>query len=665
MLLAWVLSAHAGSWDDLGPMPTGSRLASENVGPDLVRWEVEGEGGRYWLDVTSDNGNGAFCLGGGLALQVRKSLDDEHESFDLDPVPAPVRFACDRLGGAALSLRSRMASAGPAPTPGPDGAPVGPDGAPLWTEAAGGTGVATVGWASPGNRVFAQFSPRPWQGVVVAWAVAALACCVGLARRENRIGWLIFGVALALRMLFSPFTAILGGDAAYERLNLAFGRGNLDRYYGETWPSLFGLVHKAVEGLGVAPALPSDIVHHVNLVASAATAALLWALCRRAGIPSFSAAAAGFGLAALPQAVGLARIEDHAVLVGFFQVVAGWAALGPSRRDEALAVLSAGLLAHLRPEQVPMAGVLLMPLLVRRRWVAFALGTALVLSRIATLPRSDGSGPIQFARLLSPQDWRAMVPAWVNADAHPLPALYALAGFAILAVAIPGTRPRTPRLWIVGWLVFAFAATTLLYLPKELPAADPLRFSLPAQAWLVALAALGAAEAARTWAVDRRIGAAVAGLALLLSFAGRGTQSRPWVWEEEYRFLRDELLAAAAPARGDRPLPADPADLKFDASGTRGWYDNGQDPNAAFGCWLSVSTGMTWVPWGAGTPKPGDLVYRGSADRLAGRWSGERCGLDPVAEREVAPNSDGWVDFGVENVRFTLYRVRDCGGAAG
>ena len=660
MLLAWALSAHAGSWDDLGPVTAGNLPAigpvSENIGPDLVRWEFEGDGGRYWLDVTSQTGNGSFCLGGGLALQVRKNLDDPKESFDLDPVPAPVRFACDRLASASLSLRARMAAARPAPTPGPDGEPVSPD-------AAGGGDVATVGWASPGNRVFAQFSPRPWQGVVLAWLVAAAACGVGLARRENRLGWLIFGVALALRVAFAPFTTLLGGDAAYERLNLAFGRGNLDRYYGETWPSLFGLVHEVAQRLGVGPSLPTDIVHQVNLVASAATAALLWALCRRAGLPTFACAAAGFGLAALPQAVGLARIEDHAVLVGFFQVLAGWAALGTTRRDEGLAVLSAGLLAHLRPEQLPMAGVMLLPLLIRRRWVAFALGAVLVLSRMATLPPSDGAGPIQFTRLLSPQDWRAMVPAWVNADAYPLPALYALAGFSLLALAIPAPRPRTPSAWIVGWLVLAFAATTLLYLPKDLPAADPLRFSLPGQAWLVALAALGAAAVARTWAMDRRIGASVAGLALLLSFAGRGTRSRPWVWEEEYRFLRDELLLAAGPARGNRARPADPADLKFDSGGARGWYDNGQDPNAAFGCWLSVSTGVTWVPWSAGTPKAGDLVYRGSADRLAGRWLGERCGLDPVAEREVAPNSDGWVNFGAEKVRFALYRVRDCGGS--
>ena len=74
---------------------------------------------------------------------------------------------------------------------------------------------------------------------------------------------------------------------------------------------------------------------------------------------------------------------------------------------------------------------------------------------------------------------------------------------------------------------------------------------------------------------------------------------------------------------------------------------------------------MAWHAWGTGTPTPGDLVFRGTADRLAARWQGERCGLDVLHETEVAPTSDGWVDFGAAPVRLSLYTVRDCGGLSG
>lgn len=75
---------------------------------------------------------------------------------------------------------------------------------------------------------------------------------------------------------------------------------------------------------------------------------------------------------------------------------------------------------------------------------------------------------------------------------------------------------------------------------------------------------------------------------------------------------------------------------------------------------MHLRTGMAWRAWGSGHPEAGDLVYRGTADRLAGSWAGAACGLDPRDEEHVAPRSDGWVDFGPEPVRLALYTVRDC-----
>ena len=202
-----------------------------------------------------------------------------------------------------------------------------------------------------------------------------------------------------------------------------------------------------------------------------------------------------------------------------------------------------------------------------------------------------------------------------------------------------------------------FLATTLPYLPKSQPAGDPLRFSLPGASWLLLLAAAAVSvllPALRTdaGAVARRLlytatAAAILGLAVPRSPAD--LRPRPWAWEGEYAFLVAEL-----------PPPGS-GTASGTASGT-GWYDATQDPNGAFGLWMQLRTGLPWKGWGAGRPAPGDVVYRGTADRLAGEWKGARCGLDVLKEAEVAPLSDGWVEFGPEPVVLALYAVRDCQG---
>ena len=627
LLLGTIAAAWAGAWAPLGPIPDGHRLLSESVGPDLVRFEWESpELSHYWIDLTPDRGGSALCTGGGLSLQLRQRLDDAPESFDLPSLPAPIAAACAALPRAAPLLRGGMLAATPANEPPLD---------------------QNVTAEAPGRVPMA--GPRPWHAVVVAWATAAVVALV-TGGRARPLGWTLALAALAsgARLAWARETVILGGDAAYERLISALGRGGTDRYYGETWMSLLGLIHEGLAGVGLVGTRPAELAHDVNLVASSASPPLLFVLARRLGLGERPALLAGVGLALWPHAVGLSRIEDHAVLVGFLQLLTAVAALGGTRSERALAVLSAALLAHLRPDPLPVAALLLLALAARRQWGWSAAGAVLIGCRLAYLPERSGGSPIDFARLLRLGDWPFMLRAWLGAGGAMAPALVTLSAFgASLAVRRrPGLPPRPG----IAWLALVLAATTLPYLPKDLPAADPLRFSLPADSWLVLLATIGLIGVRRGhWSVGAGL-ATVAAIATVALRPGATTAPRPWAWEREYQFLRASL-----------PRPEGDS-LRAPDGAVRGWYDDGQDPNGAFRVWLSVSTGMRWSPWGAGTPSPGDLVFRGTADRLAAHWSGERCGLDVLQEIEVAPLSDGWVEFGDAPVRLSLYRVRDCDG---
>lgn len=626
LLLLTVALSHAAPWGAFGEPPPGHRLVSETAGPDLVRSEWESPGvGRYWIDLTPDKGGNAFCRGGGVVLQVRRTLGDEPESFVLDPIPAPVSQACEGLGTAAAPrvLVQMAALQAVENAPGPDGAP-------------GDPAVAVRA------QRLALFAPRAFHGVVLLAALAALVVAVTTRRRAWLHALPLFALALALRLATSRPTALLGGDAAYERLVSALGRGELDHYYGDTWMSVLGLVHEARQLLGFGGP-PTDFVHDVNLLLSSLAPVFLAGVAIRLGLPRPFSLAAGVALAVFPQAVSLAQIEDHAPAVATLQVLTAWAALGSTRSQALLAALSAGLLAHLRPEQLPVAVVLLLPL-ARTHRALFGLGLALVLSRLAYLPEVSRS-PIDFGRLLDP----AGLPPLLRAFTAPagLPGLAAL-GLVGLGLAAGAPRWRSlPRLW--GWVALVFLATSLPYLPKTQPAGDPLRFSLPAVAWLLLMVAGFLpilTDAIRTDA--RRAGLRALGLfgglavlAVLLPKHATPSFPRPWAWEEEYRFLRAHLPAEnAGPAEG--------------------WYDATQDPNGAFSLWMQLRTGMIWRAWGSGHPQPGDLVYRGTADRLSGSWAGAACGLDPRDEAHVAPLSDGWVDFGPEPVTLALYTVRDC-----
>jgi len=581
----------------LAALPWPSPPVAETVHPEFVRGEFAGEA-PYWLELTP--GAGGYCQGGGVQVGVRRDLHASSESFDLGTVPGPLQATCDgldALGPAAIAAMAEaraLAEAGAASRPGPDGRPRPPS--------------EKVALGGGEERAIARWHPRAFHLVVTAWFLV-LFPWLWRSRHWAMIPAGLLALGLRLRL---PETVILGGDAAYERLQTALGRGTADRYYGESWPSLYGALAQAMHALG---ADVTALAHSLNLCFSVATACVAVALGRQGSW------LAGLTLAAAAWPVALARAEDHVVLVAFFQVlaVAALACKGGHR----LAALSLVMLGHLRPEQLAVAGLLSLGLWKHPRWLVV---TVLALaSRLAYLPPPSGSVPIPWGRLLDPVAWPQMAGAYGLVAALPL-----------LALALY-SRAR--------WPLLLLAVNALLYLPKTQPLADPLRFGLLVHTWLLVAAALGAARA--VFHVKHRA-RWLAPLGLLAAF-WMPPSTRPYTWEAEYRFLREAL------PRGEG------LDANLARATEAGWYDASLDPNGAMGNWMSLRTGFPWRALGSATPALGDWLYRGSADHLAAAWAGAAMGLDVVQEARVPAASDGWVDYGEGEVSLGLYRVNDPG----
>ncbi len=578
-------------------LPWPAPPVAETVHPEFVRGEFRDEA-PYWLELAP--GEGGFCHGGGVRVAMRRDLAAQSESFDLDVVPAPLRATCDGLDTlgpavlAAMAEAKTLADAEAAARPTPDGAP-----RPPTEKSAPGGGE---------ERAIARWHPRTFHLVVVAWFLALLPW----AWRSRHWSMVPVGLlALGLRLCW-PETVILGGDAAYERLQTALGRGMADRYYGETWPTLYGAL---AQGLHVVGVDVTAVVHPLNLAVSVATACLAVRLVPRGSW------LAGWVVAAAAWPVALARAEDHVVLVAFLQVLSLAALL--SRDGHRLAALSLLLLGHLRPEQLAVAGILALGLWKHPRWLAATLvGLA---ARLAYLPATTGSPPIPWGRLVDSTAWPEMLGAYGLVPALPL-----------LALALYGRA---------GWPLVLLAVNALLYLPKTQPLADPLRFGLLVHTWLLVAAALGAARV--VFHVKHRA-RWLAPLGLLAAF-WLPASTRPYTWESEYRYLRGVL------PRGEG------LDANLAEATASGWYDASLDPHGAMGHWMSLRSGFPWRGLGTGTPAAGDWLYRGSADHLDGGWVGASMGLEVVDEARVPAASDGWVDYGAGEVSLGLYRVTDPG----
>ena len=600
LLMLLIAAVHA---DPLGPLPAGTTLRETTEHPEFVRYHLTSTDGgserAFIIELTQAAADSeSVCAGGGADLWVRQDLADGSESFDWDPLPAIVDQACERLGEHAPDLRGRMSS-----TP-----------APIEGEIGEGPSLDSP---QPRTQVW------PWRAlhvVVLGW----FALLVAAAPRSLRAWGLGLG-ALAVRAALSPQRVLLGGDAAFERLLTAQGLEGSNLYYGDGWPALMGLLWKLTGGM-------ADHALAANLALSALAVPLLYGCVKALTGDRWAAGAAALMLAILPLPVALSGSELHFVLAGTLQVSALYGAARGDRLGGLLSAVSLGLLVHLRPMQ---AAFVLLPLGLlawRRRWEGLALGLALVGWRaVALLGHLQGETPsvlqqsnLHFIDLL-PGAASALVP--LNPAVTPV-------ALMLLAVAAlrPGAHARS------GWLLGGAALLgTLPYLPLTTDSVlDPMRFQLPAQAWLCGMAAV---TLAGLRGAEQRITIIVGATLMLSWWTARAPIGPDWAWTEEHRFL-------------SREAPRVPA-------GTVVRYDGSQDPELVFHAWINERSPAAWLPLSPVPLQAGEWRYVGTADRLSGGSEGVACGA-PVVAQEITPLSDGWVNFGERALTLGLYRVEAC-----
>lgn len=596
--------------DLLGPMPPATTLRGVDVHPEYIRLSFTTD--RDFIVELTPIRDGAkpVCSGGGADLYVRLDLDSDQESFDWEPLPPIVDQLCARMSEHPPRFPTSDKVAPPTVAPPPPPA----------------TGDAP------------RLPFRPMHVVVVAWAVALLA-----ALPRAPLAWGMGLLALVVRLGVSPRWILVGGDAAYERLLDAKGRGDTNAYYGDGWPGVMSLVHQALGEPKV-----TDWVHLTNLGFSALTVVALVALVGALGGSPLAAGLAGLTLAIAPLPVRLAATETDFVLVGLLQLLALYGAARGDRRGAALAALSVGLSVHLRPLGGAFALLPLGMLVMRRSAWAVALGLGLCAWRaweLAPLVRAGtGVGVIPFERLIEADFWvKRLNPFSGSAELH-LNALWSPLALPILAVvAVQRSQVETRRAWL--WpLALGVALSELPYVAKTLPEADPLRFLLPATALWAGIAGFGGALA---WEGSPKAKAAL--VVAALSFFPPWLRGQPrWAWQVEHlAFIEAARLAPA----GEEVL-----------------FDPAFDENGKIRIWLNTRGGARFRPWALGeVPKEGALVYVGTADhhrRLTAR-GGERgmtdgCDLSPITTIDVPPETDGWIHLGDAPLTVGLYRVGAC-----
>ena len=600
----------------LGPLPAGTTLERVETHAEFRRYYLRADRA-YVLEATPHREGTPVCTGGGVDLWVRLDLSEDAESFVWDPLPPVVTEACARLATHAPVFGPPLEHKTEYQAPLTDGAPWQP--LPPWR------------W-------------RPLHAVVIPF----LALLVWLVPRDRTA--LAAGLlALAVRVGLSPTTVLLGGDAAYERLLRARGLWDPDPYYGETWPSLLGLLWKAT-------GQPEPFVHAANIGFSALTVVFIVALARRVGASPFAAAAAGVLLAAHPLVVAVAGMEDLFVLVGLLQVVAVTYALGPlaapagptsraARAEPWAAALAVALLAHLRPEQAVFALVPLGLLAWRRAWGPLAVAVALCGWRWAEIlgtagAVNGGADLLGWSRWTNPGFLRQfLVLGPYNPALLLAPTRSPFALVVLVALGALGARHAATRRLAVP--LAALVLPLLVVLPKTSPLADPVRFQLPGFAFAAVLAGVALAPFAGRVLPLLGWGAALLGTGYL----ARSPLGGGWAWAHEHLVLRAHVA----------DMPAD----------TLVYYRADQDPFHHFGIWADTVSPGKWrpleMPLTNGIPlATGDWYWRGFADGAAGSWPPVPCAFEPITVTTVTSQTDGWIVLPPGPMTVGFYRVGGC-----
>ena len=195
---------------------------------------------------------------------------------------------------------------------------------------------------------------RPLHVVTLTWVVLVL----GALPRDLRGLSMLAAAAAARLALYAP-NIHLHTDKAYALMDEARGQMGVNVQYGDAYAALCSWVEIAY---GAVP----DLAQRVDAVAGGLTVAMVMQAVRMSTRDDRLAAIAALLMALNPLHVAMSSTEERMVLVTLAQ--AAFVA-GAARRDtwgDALSGLSAGLVAHLRPEQALIAALLLGALVLQR-----------------------------------------------------------------------------------------------------------------------------------------------------------------------------------------------------------------------------------------------------------------------------------------------------------
>jgi len=481
--------------------------------------------------------------------------------------------------------------------------------------------LVAAAWADAPSLTQQAWYFHPLSVVVLGWIAALI---VAFPRERAAIG--SFALAAAVRALVFEPRVFMHEDKSYATFSMARGNESPHGLYGDGYAAIMGTFWPLLGG-------PGDHVHAFDAVISALIAPMAWLAARNLTGDRKAALFAGVFAAILPWSVWMSPTETPYVAIATLQVAAIAGATGQGRASMALAALSTGLLANLRPTEIVIAALISLGLLWRRELMAAAVAGALTTWRAVELASGIHSGEVstQAAHTEAFYVWRQ---PWTWAghdgrigllDPHLTPVAFLV--FAALAVATSRRKHLA--------LPIAVLVADVVLNAHQPPGNDLLRFQLPPEGLLAVLAGAGAAAFLERW---RSTGIRAAGFGLgVLSLAWAATPLLPWpVWVEQHRFLVAHL----------HTVP----------EGRTVRYSDAGDPNHLFYQWINRRSDAFWKPL-EGDLQPGDVRFVGWGDLAPGAAPVPWDRLAPIAEIETPPVWAGLMNLSDEPVRIGLYRV--------
>lgn len=362
-----------------------------------------------------------------------------------------------------------------------------------------------------------------------AWWVLVL---VLLARHRPALA--AVAGAFVIRLAWPGPAIHLHGDRAFLVMNQASNPDVVSvPAHGVAWT---GLMLHPTNLIGAGP----YAVQGVDAFLGALAAGVAWCLVRAWGHDARTAWFAAIGVATLPLHIAISGTETRFVAAATLQLAAAWGLARRDRAGDALLVLSAGLLAHLRPVQGAATAVFLLAAVVDRRGWAAAGIAGFVLWRLA--------------------QWWPSPPSVTDIAANGLwpPGDLPRIGRDAIAVVLDPTRTPVvaPLLALGAWWrrpsKAVVVATTLgvvdtIFYLSQSGVADRLRMELPAVLWCVVLGAVAAGRWTALADDDRATRRRVAALAVAWTASVAVTRPYPpYTWQAEHALLR--RAAGALPA---------------------------------------------------------------------------------------------------------------------